>query len=92
MSARPERPRAIHCRLCSWKTTDPDPIAREEQWQAHYEGVHPQPLMTRCMVPPYCAWTATADDLATLRRLRDEHDATHKTKPTKSKSRARRAR
>lgn len=72
-----ERARAIHCRLCSWSTTDPDPVVREEAWRAHYAGVHPQPIATRCMVPPYCGWTATADDLPELRRLRDGHEATH---------------
>ena len=84
MSAQATGPATIHCRLCSWRTSDPDPVAREGAWSAHYVGVHPRPLRTKCMVPPYCGWTATADDLPTLRRLRDEHAATHTTKPTKS--------
>ena len=87
MSAAPERPRAILCRLCSWKTTDPDPTVREEQWQAHYYGVHPRPIATRCTVPPYCGWTTTAPDLDELRRLKAEHEATH----TKKRQRARRS-
>lgn len=78
----------VHCRLCSWRTSDADPVVREQKWRAHYDGVHPQPLRTRCMVPPYCGWTASADDLPALRRLRDEHEATH-TKTTKSKPRRR---
>lgn len=88
MSATTERAPAIHCRLCSWKTDAPDPVVREQQWQAHYDGVHPQPLRTRCMVPPYCGWTATADDLPKLRRLRDNHEATHK-KNSNTRSQAR---
>ena len=88
VSAATERPRPIHCRLCSWKTTDPNPAVREEQWQAHYYGVHPQPLLTRCTVPPFCGWSTTAPHLDELRRLKAEHEATHAT-TTKSKARRR---
>lgn len=87
MSAAAERSRAVHCRLCPWRTTDPDPAAREQQWQAHYYGLHPQPIETRCTVPPYCGWTITAPDLTTLRLLKAEHEATHNTTRTRQSHR-----
>lgn len=80
---RPEgaSPRPIRCCLCSWLTCDPDGRVREEQWNQHYYGVHPQPLMTKCTAPPYCGWTGTAGDLDTLRRLHHEHEASHMSAP-----------
>lgn len=71
--------RPIRCCLCSWMTYEPNSQVREQQWREHYYGLHPQPLVTTCIVPPYCGWTSTAPDLDTLRLVREAHEAMHAT-------------
>ncbi|WP_435199546.1 hypothetical protein [Janibacter sp. GS2] len=77
MTATSNPVRAVRCCLCSWTCSDADPAVRESKWLAHYYGLHPQPLWTRCTVPPFCGWSTTADDLTTLRRLKAAHESTH---------------